>query len=192
MFPMPPALELIRVTKRFAAGAGTCFAYADAFRSVDLEVLEGEAVAIVGAAGTGKSALLFCAAGLLVPDSGFIRWFGSTDRSVAAARVSYITAAATTTGRRPRPRAPRQPHIHLIDDPERLTTVTLERLRRWTERRRSCGDAVVIATRDAALEHGLAQRVIILGMTDASRGVRPRAARVAERAAGLVPEGGSM
>jgi len=43
-----------------------------ALRGLDLEIKEGESICLVGKSGTGKSTLLHCLAGLLVPSSGKI------------------------------------------------------------------------------------------------------------------------
>ncbi|MGB2096512.1 MAG: ATP-binding cassette domain-containing protein, partial [Candidatus Puniceispirillales bacterium] len=39
-------------------------------QGIDLDVLNGQSVAIIGASGTGKSVLLKCILGLIKPDSG--------------------------------------------------------------------------------------------------------------------------
>ncbi len=44
--------------------------------AVDLEIMCGEAVALIGANGAGKTTLLGCLASLLRPSSGEVRWFG--------------------------------------------------------------------------------------------------------------------
>jgi len=46
-----------------------------ALRGANLEVAEGEILAIMGPSGSGKSTLMHCMAGIFVPDSGEI-WFG--------------------------------------------------------------------------------------------------------------------
>ena len=43
-----------------------------AIRDVSLEVVQGQAVAIIGPSGSGKSTLLRCLIGLEAPDSGEI------------------------------------------------------------------------------------------------------------------------
>ncbi|MEV8373938.1 ABC transporter ATP-binding protein [Kribbella sp. NPDC056861] len=52
-----------------------------ALRGVSLTVVPGEVVAITGASGGGKSTLLHCAAGILLPDSGTVA-IGGQDLSV--------------------------------------------------------------------------------------------------------------
>lgn len=191
-YSMPLALELHGVSKRFVAGSRGCSASADALRGVDLSVLEGESVALVGDRGAGKSTLLFCAGGLLVPDTGIVKWFGNDRRSSAAARASYYFTGSRAPGRR-HPGASRAAHLHLIDGPEALPAETIARLAEWIERRRRGGDAVVIATRDLALARRLTGQVVTMQGGRAHQIAQPsRAARVAERFVGVAPGSGTM
>jgi ABC-2 type transport system ATP-binding protein len=73
---VPHALRLLGIHKRYRVGLGSCRATVDALRGVTLHVRSAEVVAIVGRPGSGKSTLLMCAAGLLRPDRGRVRWFG--------------------------------------------------------------------------------------------------------------------
>jgi len=73
---VPLPLEIRGLSKRFAAGAGGCFATATALRGVALCAAAGEVVALVGPRGAGKSTLLLCAAGLLRPDAGLVLHHG--------------------------------------------------------------------------------------------------------------------
>ena len=52
------------------------------FRGVDLDVLEGEIVAVTGPSGSGKSTLLLCLAGIIVPTSGSVHLGGVDLRAV--------------------------------------------------------------------------------------------------------------
>jgi ABC-type sugar transport system ATPase subunit len=78
-----PALSVRGLHKRYRAGIPGCLAEAAVLRGVDLDVHAGEVVVVVGAPGAGKSTLLFCAAGLLRPDAGSVRWHGDASRSAA-------------------------------------------------------------------------------------------------------------
>jgi putative ABC transport system ATP-binding protein len=53
------------------------FGQTPALRGADLRVRAGEILAVTGPSGSGKSTLLHCLAGILVPDSGEIRFDGS-------------------------------------------------------------------------------------------------------------------
>jgi ABC-type glutathione transport system ATPase component len=179
---MAAALEFNGVTKRFLAGTRGCSVHADVLREVDLSVFEGESVALVGGAGTGKSTVLFLAAGLLVPDTGVVRWFGDERRTAATARASYFFTGARSTTHASR-NASGVPHIQLIDAPESLPSETISRLARWIERRRRYGDAVIVATRDASLGSHLTDRAVTLRGGRAFQSIPTgRIARVAERA----------
>jgi ABC-type multidrug transport system ATPase subunit len=75
---MAHALRLFGIHKRYRVGHGGCHATVDALRGITLHVRAGEVVVIAGRPGSGKSTLLMCAAGLLRPDRGRVRWFGES------------------------------------------------------------------------------------------------------------------
>jgi heme ABC exporter ATP-binding subunit CcmA len=62
------SIETRRLTKAF--GARTVL------DRIDLEVAEGQSVALTGANGAGKTTLLRCLASLVRPTGGDVRWFG--------------------------------------------------------------------------------------------------------------------
>ncbi|MEV4615556.1 ATP-binding cassette domain-containing protein [Kitasatospora sp. NPDC049258] len=64
----PPVLALRSVSKRFGA--------VQALTEVDLEVVAGEVIALVGDNGAGKSTLVKAIAGVNQPDEGVIEWEG--------------------------------------------------------------------------------------------------------------------
>jgi putative ABC transport system ATP-binding protein len=68
-----PALEFRDVFKIYRSGPAETVA----LRGLDLRVEAGEAVAVVGASGSGKSTFLALAAGLDEPSAGEVRAFGS-------------------------------------------------------------------------------------------------------------------
>ncbi len=153
---MVAALELWGVTKRFTLGTGTCVASVDVLRGVDLVVDPGEAVAIVGEHGAGKSTLLLCAAGLLRPDSGELRWFGESLRARVVRRVLYHYAPADLL----RGGTADGGHVHLVDVSG--TNQSLVTTRAWIEERCARNDAVVLSARDPADVRRLARRVLTL------------------------------
>lgn len=57
-------------------GLGVCFAGRWVLRDFCLSLAAGERVALAGASGSGKSTVLKCALGLVVPEAGTIRIFG--------------------------------------------------------------------------------------------------------------------
>ena len=177
---MSIALELRGIAKRYVAGAGSCSIRAEVLRGVDLTVPAGESVAVVGSAAAGKSTLLLCAAGLLRPDAGALRWCDDPSTSAAALRSTFYFAGsrATTPGRR---LASARPHLHLIDAIECLDACQLVRLAAWVTRRCAAGDAVIVSTRDRARASSIVDRVVL--MRAGRLELEPRApARVAESA----------
>lgn len=58
-----------------ATGVQKSYGDTPALRGIDLEIAEGEIMAIMGPSGSGKSTLLHCLAGILVPDDGEV-WLG--------------------------------------------------------------------------------------------------------------------
>jgi ABC-2 type transport system ATP-binding protein len=74
-----PALLLAGVSKYFTAGVPGCCASVRALQGVDLRVERGEIISLHGPPGAGKTTLLLCAAKLLRPDTGVVKWFGAPD-----------------------------------------------------------------------------------------------------------------
>jgi len=72
-----PALDVRHVARSHRAGVIGCCASVRVLVDVTLRVRAGEIVGVCGAGGAGKSTLLLCAAGLLQPDRGEVRWFGA-------------------------------------------------------------------------------------------------------------------
>lgn len=62
-------LDITGLSKSYGEGAGRT----DVLSGVDLEVTEGEFIAIVGFSGSGKTTLISAVAGLIKPDAGEIR-----------------------------------------------------------------------------------------------------------------------
>jgi len=74
-----PAMESdTTVQKLDVIGLGFRYGEAESaiFQNLNLSILAGESVAIVGASGTGKTTLLKCMMGLLTPSEGDILWGG--------------------------------------------------------------------------------------------------------------------
>ena len=66
-------LSIRGLTKSFRAGIAGCAASVRVLDDIDLFVTAGEIVAIIGPAGTGKTTLLRCIAGILTPDRGQVQ-----------------------------------------------------------------------------------------------------------------------
>ena len=147
-------LEIARLTKRFVAGCGSCLASAQAIAEVDFAVAAGESVAIVGPSGAGKTTLLLCAAGLLTPDAGIVKWFGDGARATALERARLHYHKSSLNESNPADKA----MIHLID----LGDAEAARIEPWIAERCEAGDAVVVALRDAALARSVARRFVAL------------------------------
>lgn len=73
---MPPALRIESLWKCYAAGVRGCSARAWVLRGVSLTVEAGERVAVVGAAGSGKTTLAECILGLRAPTVGMVEITG--------------------------------------------------------------------------------------------------------------------
>jgi len=85
---MPELARMEGVTKRHAGAGATVTALAH----VTLEVREGELLAVVGRAGSGKTSLLFALGGIETPDEGRV--------AVSGIAISELPAQALTAFRR--------------------------------------------------------------------------------------------
>ena len=77
-----PKIQLAGVHKRFGAN--------QVLNGIDLEIMPGESVVVIGGSGTGKSVMLKCVLGLLAADSGSIRVDGQETVGMASADRSEI------------------------------------------------------------------------------------------------------
>ena len=81
-----PLLSLERVTKAYRMGQVEVLA----LRGVDLELAEGEFLAIMGPSGSGKSTLLHIAGLLDRPTSGRVLWQGEDVTGLRSARLAEL------------------------------------------------------------------------------------------------------
>jgi putative ABC transport system ATP-binding protein len=65
-----------------------------ALRLVDLDVTQGQVLAIVGPSGSGKSTLLLCLAGIIEPDEGTVAFQGQPLRDLSARGLSRLRRTA--------------------------------------------------------------------------------------------------
>lgn len=81
----PPDIAVSGLRKSFEAGSRV-------FADVGFEIRRGEAAALVGANGTGKSTLLRCCLGLIRPDAGRAALFGRDLAGLSAAELRAVRA----------------------------------------------------------------------------------------------------
>jgi phosphonate transport system ATP-binding protein len=79
--------------KRFGPGAPV-------FSGLDFSIGQGECVALVGANGTGKSTLLRCCLGLIVPDAGQVSLLGETLSNLGGAARRALRARTGLVGQK--------------------------------------------------------------------------------------------
>lgn len=92
MTPPPLLLDARDVVRRFAADAGD----ATVLDGIDLEIAEGDYVALTGPSGSGKTTLLSCLSGLDQPSSGTIRFAGEDLSLLDDRRLAHLRR--TTVG----------------------------------------------------------------------------------------------
>lgn len=168
------ALELRAIRKRFSVGAGACLASAEVLRGVDLELPAGESVAVLGPSASGKSTLMLCAAGLLKPESGELKWFGDSSRAAAAHRVRYYCTPADLAAMDRGIDA----QLHLVDLHAPIESSAS--MASWIDERCGRGDSVILVAHDERFACHAAGRVLAMegGVLRPTHSVR---ARVAER-----------
>ena len=79
-----PKIEVRGLYKSFGSN--------DVLTGVDIEVGKGESVVVIGGSGTGKSVLIKCILGLLIPDEGSIKIDGQEVTGMSAAGRESIMA----------------------------------------------------------------------------------------------------
>lgn len=77
-----------------ASGLIKSFGATPALQGADLTVRDGEIVAVLGPSGSGKSTLLHCAAGILAPEAGSVRFDGSELTTLRDAERSDLRRTA--------------------------------------------------------------------------------------------------
>jgi phosphonate transport system ATP-binding protein len=86
-------LQASGLAKRFGTGAPV-------FSGLDFTIRQGECVALVGANGTGKSTLLRCCLGLIVPDAGQVSLLGKTLSDLGGAARRALRASTGLVGQK--------------------------------------------------------------------------------------------
>ena len=145
---MPLALRAHSLWKSYAAGVTGCSARIWVLRAANLEVHEGECVAILGARGAGTTTLLQCLAGLRRVDAGTIEHL-RRPRLLAVSRASNVRHAA-----------PRAGEIVLVDDttPSGGATPVARAVHEPTEQ----GVTTIIATHELSSVRHLVDRALLL------------------------------
>jgi ABC-type multidrug transport system ATPase subunit len=196
---MVTALELESLGKSFHAGFPGCVASARVLECVNLRLSAGEVVGVAGDPGAGKTTLLLCAAGLLRPDRGRVRWFGDDAAcpTHAGAAVVFVGAydprAAGRLRERPAPARWTVGNGHggddvparvvLADDPPLLRDARPgSGFVRLLADFAAAGGAVLLTSRDPAALATVATRILLLrdGRLVATA-VRPPCRSIAER-----------
>ncbi len=103
-------------------GAGRRFGAEHALRDVDLSILPGERVAVLGASGAGKSTLLALINGSLPAGSGIVEVFGADLATLPAAHRRAVQRRIGTVSQR----------LDLVDQVRVLHNVNAGRLARWS------------------------------------------------------------
>ncbi len=83
--PSEPVIRARGLHKRFSEGSGNSKLDVQVLHGVDLEVQQGETIAIVGASGSGKSTLLHLLGGLEAPTEGTVQLNGRDFAQMGAA-----------------------------------------------------------------------------------------------------------
>jgi ABC-type multidrug transport system ATPase subunit len=163
---MPLVLRARALWKSYAAGVIGCSARVWVLRGADLELHEGECVALLGARGAGTTTLLHCLAGLRRPDAGTIE-------QTLEARL--VTPAGTCPDDAPCERD----RLLLYDE----SGGGVDRVEPWVmQRSRRGAGAALIATHELARVRHVADRILLLRdgrLTELDRAAGIR--RVAER-----------
>jgi ABC-type ATPase involved in cell division len=173
-----------RLTKRFVAGIPGCRAEVTVLRGVSLEVANGEVLVIVGGAGSGKSTLLLCAAGLLRPDSGLLRWFGNA--VMDPTKTCYVRAADQLRDARRRRRTGARVLLVVDLDLEEIEAHERFDMESWLGEVAREGASVMMCARSAQTLQSLEcramflERGVVTGWSHRARGAVISSTRVAE------------
>jgi alpha-D-ribose 1-methylphosphonate 5-triphosphate synthase subunit PhnL len=168
------ALSITELAKSFHAGTPGCSATASVLRGVNLALWPGEMVALSGERGSGKSTLLRCAAGLLRPDSGVVRWFGG--RATLGERATYVAAGSDHENGARRERHAAYGVLHarleraqehggrvlLVDDLQSVSALERRIVIAMLQRRAEAGAAVLFAANEELSRDASVSRVVTL------------------------------
>ncbi len=169
-----PVISMEKVSKSFRNVA--------ALRNVSLSIEPGEIYGLLGPNGAGKSTVLKLLLGFLMPDSGKVRLFGSSDLARAHTRLGYL---------------PEQPRYHTnftgreyLALHARLRGLKAESASGATERLiEAVGLKDAAARRIKTYSKGMRQRLGLAVALMTGTGAPPELLVLDEPASGLAPEG---
>lgn len=75
-------------------GLGVAYSDTPVFAGIDLTIAAGESLVVMGPSGSGKSSLLACVTGMLVPTSGSVQVAGENMSSMSAAQRARLRRKA--------------------------------------------------------------------------------------------------